>query len=83
MATIKIDTHRDHFILFDTATRRYYSLDSMAAMVWKLVQRPRSIREMRDAIVEHFGLEPEVAERDLRKLLDEMQSSGLIETETD
>ena len=83
MATIKIDTHRDNFILFDTATRRYYSLDAMAAMVWKLVQRPRSILEMRDALVDHFGLEPDAAERDLRNLLDEMQSSGLIETEAD
>lgn len=80
MATIKIDTnHPDSFILFDTTTRRYYSLDALGAMVWNLVQNPMTIREIRDAIAERFDLEPEAAERDVRNLLDEMQSNGLIE----
>ena len=48
-------------------------------MVWNLVQHPMTIREIRDAIVERFDLEPEAAERDVRNLLDEMQSNGLIE----
>ena len=80
MAIINNTTNSsDSFILFDTTTRRYYSLDALGAMVWNLVQRPMSLREIRDAIVERFDLEPEAAERDLRKLLDEMQSNGLIE----
>lgn len=83
MATIPINTnHSDSFILFDPATQRYYSLDALATMVWKLVQHPMSIREMRDAIAERFEMEPETAERDLRSLLDEMQTRGLIETAT-
>ena len=82
MATFNINPNEDHFILFDTSTKRYYSLDSLAAVVWNLVQRPMSLREIRDAIVERFGMEPEVAEHDLQKLLEEMQSNGLIETAT-
>jgi len=80
MAAARIDYHHsDNFILFDTTTQRYYSLDMLGAMVWNLMQRPMSIREIREAIADRFDLEPEIADTELRMLLEEMQSNGLIE----
>jgi len=74
-----ITTSPQRTILFDTDKRQYYRLDEMAATVWKLVNRPVTLRELQDALVEHFGLEPEIAERELVSVLEQMQTEGLIE----
>jgi hypothetical protein len=69
-----------NIVLFDGDQRRYFSLDALAALVWKLVQQPITLREMIDAVVDRFGLEPEAAEQDLLDVLAEMETQGLIET---
>jgi hypothetical protein len=80
MATMTFPTEtQNHHILFDATERRYYTLDSLAAMVWSLMQHPVTLREIRDALVERFGAEPEMVERDVLNVLREMESNGLIE----
>ena len=78
-ATLNVPEIHDGVILFDTDRRRYYNLDALAALVWRLVKSPMSLTEIRDAVVDAFGLEPETAERDLIHLLEEMETAGLIE----
>ena len=79
VATIFSPEIHDGVILFDTDRRHYYNLDALDALVWRLVQRPMSLVEIRDAVVETFDLEPETAEHDLIHLLEEMETAGLIE----
>ena len=80
MTTTQLPVHIEPgAILFDMNNRRYYDLDALAALVWWLVQRPISFAEIRDAVVEAFGLEPEAAEHELIRLLEDMESNGLIE----
>ena len=67
-------------ILFDGDQQRYFNLDALAALVWQLVQQPITLREMVDAVVNSFGLEPEAAEQTLLDVLAEMETQGLIET---
>ncbi|MAS36176.1 MAG: PqqD family protein [Anaerolineaceae bacterium] len=72
-----------NLILFDKDQRRYFTLDTLAAVVWNLVQYPMTLREIREAVLECFDMEPEVVENDLINLLHEMERNGLIETDTD
>ena len=66
-------------VLFDADKHQYYRLDEMAAAVWNMVNSPVSLQELRDALVERFGMEPEAAERELLSVLAQMETEGLIE----
>jgi Coenzyme PQQ synthesis protein D (PqqD) len=61
----------------------YYGLDLIGAQVWTLLQEPRSVAEICDAIIEEYEVEPESCHRDLLALLERLWSEGLIDVRVD
>lgn len=57
----------------------YYGLNPVGARVWGLLQRPRTIGEIRDAIVSEYNVTAEGCEGDLINLLQQMLREGLVE----
>ena len=57
----------------------YYGLDRVGAYVWKLVQQPTSVAEIRSAMLEKYEIDEACCERELIDLLDQLRSEGLIE----
>ena len=57
----------------------YYGLDPVGARIWNLLQEPRTVNDIRDALLKEYGVEPERCERDLLTLLQELAAEGLIE----
>jgi Coenzyme PQQ synthesis protein D (PqqD) len=57
----------------------YYSLDPVGARIWKLVQQPCSVKDVRAALLEEYEVEPERCESDLQALLARLLGEGLIE----
>jgi hypothetical protein len=57
----------------------YYGLNEVAAKVWKLVQEPRTIMEIRDALLEDYDVEPDDCTRDLLDLLQRFKAWKLVE----
>jgi Coenzyme PQQ synthesis protein D (PqqD) len=57
----------------------YYGLNPVGARVWSLLQRPKRISELRDALLEEFEVDADSCERDLLELLQKMRTEGLIE----
>ncbi|MGH9682087.1 MAG: PqqD family peptide modification chaperone [Candidatus Acidiferrales bacterium] len=57
----------------------YYGLDPVGARVWTLLQRPRSIRQLRDALIEEYEVDAQRCEADLLELLEKMRVEGLID----
>ncbi len=57
----------------------YYGLDPVGATVWDLIQEPKSLSEVRDAVLQEYDVEPERCEDDLRALLQELVEEGLVE----
>jgi hypothetical protein len=57
----------------------YYGLDPVAARVWELLQEPRSVGEIRDALVEEYDVDAARCERDLIGLLQTLAAAELIE----
>ena len=57
----------------------YYGLDPVGAHIWKLLREPRSIGELRDALVDEYDVEAPRCEQDLLELLEKMRGEGLIE----
>lgn len=57
----------------------YYGLDPVGARVWHLLRQPRSVHEVRDALLAEYEVESERCENDLLGLLENMRDEGLIE----
>ena len=57
----------------------YYGLDTIGALVWELIQKSKSLKEIREHILESSDVNKEQFENDLRKLLKDLKENGLIE----
>ena len=56
----------------------YYGLDPVGARIWGLIQQPKLVSEVRDAIVQEYEVESARCEQDLLRLLREMADRGLV-----
>jgi hypothetical protein len=59
-------------------TAIYYGLDPVGARVWDLLRTPKTLAELRDAILEEYDVDPARCESDLRDLLEKLAAAGLI-----
>jgi hypothetical protein len=57
----------------------YYGLDAVGARVWSLIQQPRTVQSVREALLSEYDVEPDRCERDLLALLNQFLAEGLIE----
>lgn len=57
----------------------YYGLDNVGARIWSLIQKPRTVVEIRDILMSEYEVEPGHCESDLIALLQRLADEGLIE----
>jgi hypothetical protein len=57
----------------------YYGLNEVGTRIWKLIQEPRRVDDLRDAILEEYEVEPDRCEADILGLLQDLLDNGLIE----
>ncbi len=69
--------------ILNLKTSTYFGLNTVGASIWKLIQEPKKVAEIRDAIVDEYDVEPDRCERDLLELLQELSKHGLIEVVDD
>jgi hypothetical protein len=65
-------------VILDIQPGIYYGLNAVGARIWKLIQEPRAVCQVRDALLEEYEVEPDRCERDLLALLRELATKGLI-----
>lgn len=65
--------------ILDLQSGIYYGLDAVGARIWELIQEPKTVTEIRDALLEEFDVEPERCHNDLVALLEQMSENKLIE----
>jgi hypothetical protein len=61
----------------------YYGLDPVGARVWNLLEQPRSVEDLRAAVLEEYEVEPARCEADLLALLEKLHFEGLIEVRSE
>jgi Coenzyme PQQ synthesis protein D (PqqD) len=66
-------------ILLDMKAGLYFSLDNVGAAVWQLLQQPRTVKEIRESILDEFQVSADVCQSDLISLLRELAARNLIE----
>lgn len=69
----------DETVIFNTECEKYYGLNDVGTLIWTLIQEPRTIDEIVKIVAAEYDVEPERFERDLTKLLQDLQSANLIE----
>lgn len=66
-------------VILSLADGVYYGLDPVGARVWGLMEQPRTVAELRDAVVAEWEVDAPTAERDLLELLADLAARGLVE----
>ncbi|WP_276699769.1 PqqD family protein [Methanobacterium formicicum] len=69
----------DEMVLLGMEDGIYYGLNPVGAFVWEQIKEPKTIDQVRDAILDEYDVEKEECERDLFELLQEMTEKGLVE----
>ena len=65
--------------ILNLKTSTYFGLNTVGASIWKLIQEPKTVSQIRDAIIEEYDVEPNRCEHDILELLQELSEYGLIE----
>ena len=66
-------------MLLDTRRGKYYTLNPTGAAIWDLLSEPRSLAELRLALLERFEVDHETLSGDLSDLLDDLRRHGLVD----
>ncbi len=69
----------DETVIMGLASEEYFSLQDVGARIWEMIQEPKTVKEIRDAILNDYAVEPERCEPDLLAVLQQMAEEGLLE----
>lgn len=64
--------------VIDLTTGSYFKLNSSAAFIYSLLDAPKSFGAILSAMSDHFDAEDSVLDADLRQLVTQLTSEGLI-----
>ncbi len=70
---------KEEAVIMHVKSGIYFGLDTVGASIWKLIQEPKTVNEIQDAIIEEFNVDPERCERDTLSFIKELYREGLIE----
>jgi hypothetical protein len=65
--------------ILNLKTSTYFGLNTVGASIWKLIQEPKTVSQIRDAITQEYDVEPDRCEHDILELLQDLSKNGLIE----
>ncbi|AFY46590.1 Coenzyme PQQ synthesis protein D (PqqD) [Nostoc sp. PCC 7524] len=66
-------------VILDTKSGVYYGLNQVGASIWNIIQSPKSLKEIHEALLAEYDVEPDVCERDLMVLIEDLAAKGLID----
>ncbi|MDJ0774226.1 MAG: PqqD family protein [Mastigocoleus sp. MO_167.B18] len=66
-------------IILNLKSGVYHGLNEVAAKIWNLIQKPKSVDDVRAILLEEYEVDFQQCDRDLKELLQELTKVGLIE----
>jgi len=69
----------DEAVILDMPSGTYYGLNAVGASIWKLIQVPKTVHQLQEALLEEYEVDADTCEGDLLALLNDLQNKGLIE----
>src|SRR3979411_983123 len=56
-----------------------YSFNEVASLIWQWLEMPRNVSELVSAVEREYDVDPQQAQQDVSKFLNDMLSVGLVE----
>jgi hypothetical protein len=69
----------DEMVILDMQQGIYYSLNAVGARIWSLMEEPRSVQAICDALIAEYEVMPEQCEQEVVSLLQQLIASQLVE----
>lgn len=70
----------EEMVLLDLDSGLYYSLNTLGAFIWALIERGLAQAVIADAIMAEYDVTPDVASSDLAAFLHQLHEWGLVTT---
>jgi hypothetical protein len=70
----------DDLVALDPAAGECFGFNSVAASVWRELDQPKNLEQLRDALLQEYQVEPERCSRELKELLHTLVDRGLVDT---
>jgi hypothetical protein len=68
----------DETVILHFSAGTYFGLDEVGTRVWKLIEQPRTVRDLLDRLLEEYDVEPDRCRVAVSRLLEELTESGLV-----
>jgi imidazolonepropionase-like amidohydrolase len=65
-------------VMMDIESGRYLGLDDIGSVIWQRLETPRTFGDLVDSLVEDYDAERAVIAQDVRELLKEMATQGIV-----
>ena len=65
-------------VILHLVSGTYFGLNEVGSWIWQSIQAPTLVREVRDAILAEYNVEPERCDQDLFALLDSLAAQDLV-----
>ena len=79
LSDVLVSEFGNELVLLNLRDGVYYGLEDVGARIWALLKQPVTLTAIRDAIVSEYEVEPTSCERDVRALVEELATKGLVE----
>ncbi len=73
---------KGELLILDATSGSYYGLDPVGKRIWSLLQEPKRVSAIRDALLGEYDVDRELCARDLTALLQDLAQNGLIEVKS-
>ena len=64
--------------LMSVQSGKYYSLDEIGSRIWTLIERPRSVSELCDILLNEFNVDREQCAQDVLAFLNQLAKDNLV-----
>jgi len=66
-------------VILNLKNSTYFGLNPVGSTIWSLIQEPRKVGEIVSTILQEYSVERDECEKDLLKLLEDLESNALIQ----
>jgi hypothetical protein len=69
---------QDDLMMLNVEQGAYYSLDSIGAEIWKMLEQPATVQALVDQLLQRYKVAPGQCQADVLAFLQEMHKNGMI-----
>lgn len=65
-------------VILNFKSGTYYGLNPVGSYIWNLIQNPKTVGEVEEAVLGHYEVDPSECKHDLLDLLDDLSKNELV-----